>query len=147
MQLKTKIILIILTISIAYTAGYFTGPTKVEEKIKIEYKEAKKEIKTKIIYRDKITKPDGTVIEKEVEKEDTKTQTDTNFESNQTTVTTKDKGLVLSILSTVNISDLKEKEYHVIGSKRVIGAINITGGLGVTEKGEIKISFGSGWSF
>ena len=69
MKLQYKILAAIITLAISFGIGYYATPTKVQEKVKIEYKDSKVEVKTKIVYRDKITKPDGTIIEKEVEKD------------------------------------------------------------------------------
>jgi len=71
MSNKYKVLLSILVLAVTFTAGVFSRPAKVKTNTVVETKIVKEEAKTRIVYRDKITKPDGTIIEKEVEREDT----------------------------------------------------------------------------
>lgn len=144
MKAKYKTLLSILTIAIAFTAGVYSRPAKIETKIVEVIKTVKEEAKTRVIYRDKVTKPDGTITEKEVEREDTQSKelAVTNKESES--VTTNDVGLVISTVVTFKATDPNgDREYSVVASKRLIGALNMTG-LVSNQK---RVGIGFGWSF
>lgn len=147
MKTSHKLLLLFVAIAVTFTAGRYSKPTKVETKEVVKTVTIREEAKTRVVYRDKVTKPDGTIIEKEVEKEDTKSTETAKSESNKESVVKNDIGLVLGILGTIDISDLNNREYSVIASKRVIGALNVVGGVGVSDKGKVKVSGGLGWSF
>lgn len=148
MKAKYKTPLSILTIAVAFTAGVYSRPAKIETKIVEVIKTVKEEAKTRVVYRDKVTKPDGTIIEKESEREDTNSKELSQSDKRKDNIVTNDKGLVLSVLGTVNLSDIKSsREYSIMVTKRVIGALNIAGGATVSEDGDIKVSGGLGWSF
>jgi hypothetical protein len=80
----------VLALAGAFSAGRFSAPLKTEtvevEKVVYKNREIEKKVfvqvaaktETKIVYRDKVTKKDGTVEEHEVEKTDTKEDTKTN---------------------------------------------------------------------
>lgn len=144
MKLQYKILAAIIALAISFGIGYYATPTKVQEKVKIEYKDSKVEVKTKIVYRDKITKPDGTVIEKEVEKEDTNTEEKSEGSQQSERIATKDTGLTLGLLGIVDVAKPTDGvKYGVSVSKRVLGAVTVHGL--VTDKREIGA--GIGWSF
>lgn len=144
MKLQYKILAAIIALAVSFGIGYYATPTKIQEKVKIEYKDSKVEVKTKIVYRDKITKPDGTVIEKEVEKEDTNTEEKSEGSQQSEKIATKDTGLVLGLLGIVDVAKPTDGvKYGVSVSKRVLGAVTVHGL--VTDKREIGA--GIGWSF
>jgi regulatory protein YycI of two-component signal transduction system YycFG len=141
---KTIIIVAILILAIGYGIGYFTKPTEVKtvtvEKVKIE----KQAAETKIVYREKITKPDGTVIEKEQSKTDTVTSENTQSEKSSESVIKNDLGLNLGLLAVAEVNNLAgNREYAVTVSKRVIGNFSVNA-LATTDK---KIGVGIGISF
>lgn len=148
MKIQYKILLSIIVLAVTYSVGYYTGPMRIKTKEIVKTVVKKEEAKTKIVYRDRIIYKDGTIVEKEVEREDTKTTENTEQTKLSQKNEVKDAGLVLSLLGTVNLADIEtSREYSVIASKRVLGALNVTGGVGVNEKGNIKVSLGGGWSF
>lgn len=148
MKVQYKILLSILILAISFTTGYFASPTKVVERVKVEYKTVKEEAKTRVVYRDKITKPDGTIIEKEVEREDTLVKEKVDYKGESEKVATKDLGLVLGVTTTVPLSDIKgSRQYSVIASKRLIGALNGIVGVGVGSNNQLTGTVGLGWSF
>ncbi len=71
----------------AFAAGRYSAPPDVREVERVEFRDRvvevirevkvkqAAEIKTVVVYREKVTKPDGTVIEKETSKADTETKT------------------------------------------------------------------------
>jgi hypothetical protein len=65
MTTLNKIILLIISLAISFSIGYFATPTKIETKTIVKTETVKVEGKTRIVYRNKITKPDGTVTENE----------------------------------------------------------------------------------
>lgn len=82
-------LLALLLIAAAFIAGRASAPTgpafmddstttKTAEVQKIVVKIVEHKTEKKIVYRDKTTKPDGTVIEHEEERTDTKTDTNTD---------------------------------------------------------------------
>ena len=144
MNLTTKIILASIALALSFGLGYFATPTKIETKEVVKTVVQKEEAKTKIVYRDRVTKPDGTIIEKEVEKEESKSKEKSESEKIAETETTKDTGFTLSALVVVPINNIQsDKEYAITASKRVLGALNVTG-MVTTER---KIGIGLGWSF
>lgn len=144
MKTTHKIILAIVALAISFGIGYYATPTKVVEKVKVEYKESKVEVKTKIVYRDRVTKPDGTIIESEVEKEDTNTTEKSEGSVATEKIAVKDSGLVLGILGIVDVDKPTDGvKYGVSVSKRVLGAVTVHGS--VTTEGRLGV--GLGWSF
>lgn len=144
MKLQYKILIGAVALAVSFGIGFYAKPAKVIEKVKIEYKDSKVEIKTKIVYRDKITKPDGTVIEKEVEKEDTNTKEKSEGYTDTEKVTINDSGLVLGVLGILDIGSTQDGvKYGVSVSKRVLGAVTVHGL--VTNK--LELGVGVGWSF
>ena len=82
-------LLALLLIAAAFIAGRSSAPvgpafmddhtsSKQAEVQKIVVKVVERKTERKVVYRDRTTKPDGTVIEHEKEETDTKTDTDTN---------------------------------------------------------------------
>ena len=143
-QYKTEIIAAILILAIGYGIGYFTKPTKVEtvtvEKVKIE----KQAAEVKVVYREKITKPDGTIIETENSKTDTKTSENIDSQKESTTVIKNDVGLNIAALAIVDSSNLSgNREYAITASKRVLGNFSVNG-IVTTDK---KVGVGIGFSF
>lgn len=139
-----KVLISIAVLAVVFTAGRFSKPAKIQEKIVVKTETVKVEGKTKIVHRDKITKPDGTIIEKEVEREDTNTREESKSVASSEKKITNDSGLVLSALAVAPIKDIGgEREYALVASKRVIGALNVTAQV-TTDK---KIGLGLGWSF
>ena len=104
----------------------------------------KVEGKTRVVYRDRSTLPDGTITEKEVEREETNTREESKTLATSEKSVIKDTGLVLSMIGLVDVTDITaKKEYGITASKRVFGALNVTG-IATTEK---KLGLGLGWSF
>jgi hypothetical protein len=144
MTLLHKIILAAVALAISFGIGYYATPTKIKTEIVVKTETVKVEGKTRVVYRNKITKPDGTITESEVEKEDTKSVEESKSLAESKTVTTKDAGAVISVLAIVDSRDIAgQREYGINVSKRVLGAVNVTGL--VTNK--LKLGVGLGWSF
>lgn len=144
MNKYTKIGLGILAIAVIFTAGRYSKPTKVETKIETKTVTVKEEAKTRIVYRDRVISPDGTITEKEVEREDTNTKESSTVASKSESKVENDSGLVLSALAIAPIKDIGgEREYALVASKRVIGALNVSASIS-TDK---KLGIGLGWSF
>lgn len=144
MKNKNKIILSVIALALSFGLGYFATPTKIETKEVVKVQIQKEEAKTKIVYRDKVTKPDGTIIEKEVEKEQSSSKEKSDSESIAERIETRDTGLTISALMVVPIEDIKSnREYSIVVSKRVFGALNVSGSVS-TEK---SVGIGLGWSF
>lgn len=144
MNNKTKIGLVLAGLALSFSAGYFATPNKVVTKTLTKTETVKVEGKTRIVYRDRVISPDGTITEKEVEREDTNTREESKSTASSEKSVTKDVGLVISALAIVDVKDVKgEREYGVVVSKRVLGALNVTG-FASTEK---TVGVGLGWSF
>lgn len=144
MENKYKILIGISALVLSFGLGYYATPNKIVTKEVIKTETVKVEGKTKVIYRNKITKPDGTITENEVEKEETNSREESKSVATSEKSITKDLGLVLSglyIVDATNISD--KREYGITVSKRVFGALNVTG-VATTDK---RIGLGLGWSF
>jgi hypothetical protein len=140
----TKIGLGILLLAIVFTAGRFSKPAKVETKEVVKTVTVKEEGKTKIVYRDRETRPDGTVIEKEVEREDSYSRDSSEYNRSTDKKVTNDSGLTLSALAVVKIDDIKgDRDYAAVVSKRILGGLNVSA-MATTDK---KIGVGLGWSF
>lgn len=147
MKLQYKILIGLAALAVSFGIGYYATPTKIKENVRIEYKDSKVEVKTKIVYRDKITKPDGTIIEKEVEKEDTNTKEESETKIATEKIAVKDAGLVLGVLGVKSIKDITGDTGIQIGvSKRVLGALGIAGSVTGYED-EKLIAVGISWSF
>jgi hypothetical protein len=139
-----KIILAAVALAISFGIGYYATPTKIKTETVVKTETVKVEGKTRVVYRDKITKPDGTIIEKEVEKEDTITREESKSVAESKSESLKDAGAVISVLAIVDSRDIAgQREYGINVSKRVLGAVNITG-LVTTDQ---RIGLGVGWSF
>lgn len=139
-----KALISIAVIAIVFTAGRFSKPTKVETKTVTKVETVKVEGKTRIVYRDRVISPDGTITEKEVEREDTNTREESSSVASSEKTVQNDVGLVLAALAVVDVKDIKgEREYAIVASKRVIGALNVTA-MATSDK---KIGVGLGWSF
>lgn len=141
---KIQFAIILIVLAIGYGVGYFTKPAKIEtvtvEKVKIE----KQAAETKIIYREKITKPDGTVTEIEQSKTDTKTSE--NIDSSKSSVNTvkNDIGLNLGALAVFDTNNLSNnREYAITVNKRVLGNFSVNA-MVTTDK---KVGVGIGISF
>lgn len=144
MKLQYKILIGAIALAISFGIGYYATPTKIQETVKIQYKDSKVEVKTKIVYRDKITKPDGTIIEKEVEKEDSNTKEESEAKIATEKIAVKDTGLVLGVLGIIDVDKPTDGvKYGLSVSKRVLGAVTVHG-LVTTDK---QIGAGVGWSF
>lgn len=136
MTLKTKILILLAAIGIGYGIGYFTKPAKVVEVIKKEV--VKEAAVTKVIYREKTTRPDGTITETESSREDSRTS-ERSSESSSKVVTNR-IGLNIQALAYAPINNLTDREFGVIVSKRVIG--NITAGVLATTDKKIGLTVG-----
>ena len=144
MKLQYKILIGVAALAVSFGIGYYATPTKIKENVRIEYKDSKVEVKTKIVYRDKITKPDGTIIEKEVEKEDTNTEEKSEGSVATEKISVKDSGLVLGVLGIIDVDKPTDGvKYGLSVSKRVLGAVTVHG-IVTTDK---QIGAGIGWSF
>ena len=144
MNILTKILLGTLLVAVIFTAGRYSKATKVETKEVVKIVTQKEEAKTRVVYRDKVTKPDGTIIEKEVEREETNTKEVSQLDRESERVSTNDVGLVLSAVVTFKATDPNgDREYSIIASKRLLGGLNMTG-LVSNQK---RIGVGFGWSF
>jgi hypothetical protein len=144
MKLQYKILIALAALAISFGIGYYATPTKIQETVKVEYKDSKVEVKTRIVYRDKVTKPDGTIIESEVEKEDTNTVEKSEGSVATEKVSVKDSGLVLGVLGIVDTDKPVDGiKYGITVSKRVLGAVTVHG-LVTTDK---QIGVGVGWEF
>lgn len=144
MNKPTKVLLAVLTIALIFTAGRFSKPTKVETKVVTKVETVKVEGKTRIVYRDRVISPDGTITEKEVEREETNTREESSSVASSEKTVQNDVGLTLSALAVVDVKDISgEREYAVVASKRLIGALNVS----VMATSDRKIGAGLGWSF
>lgn len=144
MKLQYKILIGIAALAVSFGIGYYATPAKIQEKVRVEYKDSKVEVKTKIVYRDKITKPDGTIIEKEVEKEDTNTREESESKIETEKIAVKDTGIVLGVLGIIDVEKPTDSvKYGLSVSKRVLGAVTVHGL--VTNK--LELGVGVGWSF
>jgi phosphoenolpyruvate-protein kinase (PTS system EI component) len=139
-----KIILAILSLAISFSIGYFATPTKIKTETVVKTETVKVEGKTRIVYRNKVTKPDGTITESEVEKEDTNTREESKSVAESKSTVSKDAGAIISILAIVDSTDIAgQREYGLNVSKRVLGSLTVTG-LVTTDK---RLGVGLGWSF
>jgi hypothetical protein len=139
-----KSLLALGALAISFSLGYFATPNKIETKEVIKTVVQKEEAKTKIVYREKIVYADGTSKETETEREDTNTKESSSSSKSSEMSKTKDAGLVLAALAIYDTKDVgKDPEYAITASKRVIGAINITG----IVTSDRKVGLGLGWSF
>lgn len=147
MKPTTKTLMTIFLLAISFGIGYFSKPTKIETKTIVKTETVKIKGKTKIVYREKVTQPDGTVTERESEREDTNTREESKSLSQSEKIIINDSGLVLSGLGYVNTKDITNgTDYGIVISKRVLGALNGTGSV-IVEKNNVKIGLGVGWSF
>lgn len=145
---KKKIGLSCLVLLVAFGAGYFSKPSKIKTEIKEITKTVivKEEAKTRIVYREKVTKSDGTITEKEIEKEETKTTENSRSDSSKTSNTeiTNHSGITIQALAIVDVRNISgEREYGLYFKKRVFANISI-GTLLTTDK---KVGVGVGVDF
>ena len=144
MNNSTKVLLSVLVIAVIFTAGRLSKPTKVETKVVTKVETVKVEGKTRIVYRDRVISPDGTITEKEVEREDTNSKEESSSVASSENSTTNDVGLTLSALAVVDVKDIRgDREYALVASKRLIGALNVS----IMATSDRKIGAGLGWSF
>lgn len=131
----------VVLLGLSFYAGYYATPTKIKTEVREVVKTVKEEQKTRIVYREKIIKVDGTIIEKEVEKEDTNTKEQTESTKVAKNETTKDIGLTLSALAVAPVSNITgDREYGVHVTKRVFS--NIAVGVMATTDKKIGVSVG-----
>lgn len=134
----------LVLIALSFGAGYFATPTKVKTEVKEVVKTVKEEAKTRIVYKEKIVYKDGTVIEREGEREESNTKESNESSRTASSVTTKDVGLTLSALAIVDSSNITgDREYGVHVTKRVFSNITV-GAMATTDK---KIGVSVGLSF
>lgn len=143
-----KVIIAILAIGISFGAGMFAKPAKVKTEVKevIKTVTIKEEGKTKIVYKDRIVRPDGTIEEHERSEENSNTREGTSTEASRTAKneTTRDVGLTLQALAIVDIKDITgQREYGIYAKKRVFANVSV-GALVTTDK---KIGVGLGLDF
>ena len=145
----TKIIvggLIIL--GVGFGIGKYSQPakviTKTETKEVVKFVEKKEERKNVVVITDKVTKPDGTVIEHTETKDKTEINTDTNINIAKDTKTEstqiRDSGLSIQALAITKLDDFNNREYGVLVKKRIVG--NISASALATHKGTIGIAVG-----
>lgn len=148
MTTLNKILISISLLALSFGIGYFATPTKIKTNTIVKTETVKVEGKTKIVYREKITQPDGTITERESEREDTRSTEESKSLSQAETDVTKDSGLTLSVLGYIDTKDLTgSMDYGIVGSKRVLGALNATGSIVLEKDSNVKIGVGLGWSF
>ena len=143
---KQKVCIIIAIFSLGVGSGYFSKPTKIEERIVEVVKEdtKKQEQKEKIVYKERIVYKDGTI--KEIEKTEDKSNTSesSSKESSKSSekVVKNDIGLNLSLLAIRPINSVQSAttEYGLHVSKRIISNITV-GAYADTEK-RIGVSVG-----
>lgn len=139
MNNKTKIGLGILALVIAFGIGRFSKPAKVETKEVVKTVVQKEEAKVKIVYKEKVTSPDGTTTEKEVSREDTNSTENSSTSKVSESSVKNDAGLTIQALAIANISDITGKqEYGLSVKKRVIGNL----GFGILATTDKKIGVG-----
>lgn len=151
MDNRKWLIVVVAAAALAFGAGYFATPNKIEERIvykeSTEAKTEKKEDKVKIVYKERIVYKDGTIKETEREEErsssDEQSSSKTNKESISEKKTTKDIGLTIQALAVIDDLDLSKKEYGVYVKKRVYSNISI-GAMATTGK---KIGLAVGLDF
>ena len=143
--LKSKVNIILAILLLGIGIGYFTKPTKIETRtVEVEKtKVVQKEGKSKYFYKKKIIRPDGTIEEIEVTKEEwDKLEASTSEKQKELDTKIKnDIGLSLSAFALSPSKSLgKEIEYGIHASKRVVGSITV-GVMATTDK-KIGVSIG-----
>ena len=147
MNKTTKIALSVLAIAIVFTAGRFSKPSKVETRTITKTETVKVEGKTRIVYRDRVISPDGTITEKEVEREDTNTREESSSVASSEKTITNDAGLTLSALGVKSLKDIGgETGAQIVLSKRLIGALGVSTSF-TSYKYEKLAALGVSWSF
>lgn len=143
---------ILLAIGLAFQAGKYSAPSKVEvitkEVIKevIKEVEVKNEKKNKVVTVRRTTAKDGTTtVDTTITDRgtvDTNTTVDVSKESVKVSETTisRDSGLSLQALALAPFNDLKDRVYGAAVSKRVFGNLRV-GVLGTSDK-KIGVSVG-----
>jgi hypothetical protein len=84
---------LVALVAAAFSAGRFSAPLEVDERVetKVVYRdrivekrvEAAARVETRVVYRDRIVKPDGTKIEREIEKSDAAQHVEKKSERNE----------------------------------------------------------------
>jgi hypothetical protein len=148
LDLKTKVVICIVLLAVGFGSGYFSKPTSVVTEIKevVKTVTVKEEAKTKVVYKDRIVHPDGTIEEHERSQEQTNTREASLNESSKTsnTETKNDVGLTLQALAIVDIKDITgTREYGIYVKKRIFSNISV-GAIITTDK---KIGAGIGLDF
>ena len=127
--------LFLLGILLAGAGGYYYGSGKkdiqIQEKVVYKEGETKVEYRDRTVIKERITKPDGTVVEKETVKDIDKS-TDTKSaevaKENRRVVTAKETNYSLGLQFSVDYKHLIDpteyksvENYEVIGGYRVLG--------------------------
>lgn len=150
MIIDKKILIVlgsVLLLVISFSLGYYATPTKTIVKQVVKTETVKVEGKTRIVYRNKVTLPNGTITENEVEKEETNTKEESKSVATFEKLTVKDLGLTISALAVKPINDLNgETGGQIVLSKRLLGAVNITTSATVYKNDKL-LGVGVGWSF
>jgi len=145
----TKLILGgLIILGLGFGIGKYSQPAKVVTKTEIKevvkIVEKKEERKNVVVVSDKITKPDGTIIEHTETKDKTEINTDTNINIAKDTKTEstqiRDSGLSIQALAITKLDDLNNREYGVLVKKRIVG--NVSASALATHKGTIGIAVG-----
>ena len=131
----------LLILAIGSGIGWFSKPTSVVTEIKekevIKYVETKKEKKNVVTTTKKRTNVDGSIDEES--KTEDKSVTDTNVnassvkEKNTKTVVTNQLGLSLNLLAFSRELSLRDPEFGLLVTKRVLGNISL-GIMATTDK-------------
>lgn len=147
MNKYTKIGLGVLLVAIIFTAGRFSKPTKVETKTVTKTETVKVEGKTRVVYRDRVISPDGTITEHEQEREDTNTREESKSSASTENTVTNDVGLTLAALAVKSVKDVGgETGVQIVASKRILGGLNLATSF-TSFKDEKLAAVGLGWSF
>lgn len=141
---KYLIIAGVVILVVGYSTGYFTKPTKVETRT-VEVEKIKTVVKdggSKTLYKKKVIKPDGTIEEIEVSKEewDKISTGEADTTKKQDIVVKNDIGLNVSAFAISRINDLMQPEYGIHITKRIVGGVTL-GALATTDK-KIGVSIG-----
>lgn len=128
--MKNYVIIVIL-LAVAYTAGRFTGPKKVEikEVERVVYKEREQSTKDKHVttVKREETKPDGTKVKETTRTVDERTETDRGREINTVKETIKvvsnRPDWRLSVAYIPNIPTYQTEVYRFDLQRRIIGEI------------------------
>jgi hypothetical protein len=138
----------LLLLGAGYGIGKFSNPakiitkTEIKEVIKtVEVVKEKKDVKTETRI---ITHPDGTKEEITVVVDrttvDSNTDTNINRDIKNETIATRDIGLTIQALATIDIHDYNNREYGVLVKKRIVS--NISASIMATHKGTVGVGIG-----